>query len=492
MKTRYNWKLIGIISAVALVLLVVIVIAINNNTDDVTAEAKVDTLTRTIDVTGKIVPADEVTLGFSSPGRISSLSVQEGQRVSRGQVLATLDSSEVDASLRQAVAERNVSESELTSIVGSGSLDGKLESAKKDAYNSAQKALNVSITQIKTNTDSLFIDPQSGRPKLKFSSKDYFEQQSIIQQRVDVGKILDNWSSDLSSKSQTNISRSDLERSLKNLGEISSFFTVLSKSLSEAETNNNVSSATLSEYRGIVTSARSAIDTMINELSTAQENLRSVDAEIPVQEARIIAASASIDKFQAQINNYAIVAPFDGVVVDVSASAGENVSANQAVLVLINNSSVEVEVFVPEIYMKDLQVGDPGRVKIEALGDDFVIGASVVYVEDRGVVRNGIVTYKTTLALTVDSPDIKTGMTAGIEIDTLVVENVLLIPRSATKITDEVVDDVNQIKAMVKVMDENGKIVEKEIIIGRTDSKGFVEVLSGLSVGEKVVVSSVE
>lgn len=484
MKTHYNWKLIGIISAVALVLLVIIVVAINNNTDDVTEEAKIDTLTRTIDLTGKIVPADEVTLGFSSSGRISSISVQEGQRVSRGQVMAMLDSSEIDASLRQAVAEKNVSESELNSIVGSGSVDGKLESAKKEAYNAAQKALNVSITQIKTNTDALFTDAQSARPEVNFSVKNYAEEQSIIKQRVEVGRLLESWT--------VGSSRSDLDESLKNLSEISSLLTSLSKSLSEAEPSLSVTSAMLSEYRGIVTSARSAIDSMINEVSDAQENLRSVDSEIPVQQAKIVAASASIDKFQAQRNNYAIVAPFDGVVVDISASAGENVSANQSVLVLMNNSSVEVEVFVPEIYMKDLEVGDPGRVKIEALGDDFVIGASVVYVEDRGVVRNGIVTYKTTLALSVDSPDIKTGMTAGIEIDTLIVENVLLIPRSATKVTEEVVSDVNQIKATVKVVEENKKIVEKEIVIGRTDSKGFVEVLSGLNAGERVVVSSVE
>ncbi|MBP9763676.1 MAG: efflux RND transporter periplasmic adaptor subunit, partial [Candidatus Pacebacteria bacterium] len=389
MKTRYNWKLIGIVSVVALILLVVVIILINNRTDIVTEQAKIDTLTRTIDVTGKVVPADEVILGFSGSGRISSLSVKEGQKVSRGQVLATLDSSEVEASLRQAVAEKNVSESELTSIVGSSSANGKLEAAKKEAYNSAQKALNVSITQIKTNTDSLFTDPQTGRPKLKFSASDYFEQQSISQQRVEIGNLLEEWSVDFASKSATKISKSDMEKTLKNLNEISSFLTALSRSLSEAETNNNVSSATLSEYRGTVTSARAAIDTVINEVSDAQEKLRSVDSEIPVQEAKIVAASASIDKFQAQRSNFVITAPFDGVVVDVTASVGENISSNQQVLVLINNSSVEIEVFIPEIYMKDLEVNDPARIKFDALGDDFVVGATVVYVEDRGVVRNG-------------------------------------------------------------------------------------------------------
>jgi RND family efflux transporter MFP subunit len=485
MKTRYNWKLIGGISVGALILLIVAVIVLNNRTDISTVDAKIDTLTRTIDVTGKIVPADEVTLGFAASGRISSLSVKEGQKVSRGQVLATIDSSEVEANLRQVVAERNVSQTE------AGSLSGKLESQKRDAYNSIEKALNTSITQIKTNVDTLLNDPQTAKPKFKYTIRDFAFQQSLVEKRVEVGKMMEVWSVEVARINSENVSVRDLEDASENLNQVSDYLRDVARSLSEVEAGVSNTEAQLSEYKAIVTSARAAVDSVIVSVSTAQENLRSVDSEIPVQQARIVAASASIDKFQAQRNNYSIVAPFDGIVVDVTASAGESIAANQQVLVLMNNSSVEVEVFIPEIYMKDLEAGDPARVKIEALGDDFVVGAVVVYVEDRGIVRNGIVTYKTTLALSVDSPDIKSGMTAGIEIDTLVVENVLLIPRASTKISETVVGDVNQINATVEVLGENGKVVEKEIIIGRTDSSGFVEVVSGLSVGEKVVVSSI-
>lgn len=491
MKRQYNWKMIGIIGGSALAILIIIILLVNGSKDVVTEEAKIDTLVRTIDVTGKVVPSDEVDLGFSAAGRINSIAVREGQQVSRGQVLATLDYSEVDANLRQAIAERNVSETELNSLTGvSGG--GKLDATKRDAYNSVQKALNVSITQIKTNTDSLFIDAQSGRPRLNYVVKDYFFQQTIIQQRVDIGKILDTWSSEVSGLSASNISKSDLEKASKNLNEISSFLANLSKSLSETETSSAVTSEEISSYRATVTAARAAIDTVISDVSSAQEDLRSVSSEVPVQQAKLVASSANIDKYQSQKNNYTIVSPFDGVVVGVEASSGESVGANQTVLSVMTNSDVEVEVFVPEVYMKDLAVGDAARIKFEALGDDFVVGATVVYVESRGVERNGIVTYKTTLALAVNSPDIKTGMTAVIEIDTLVVENILLIPKAATEIKEKVVADVNQVKAKVKVKEDNGDVVEKEITIGRSDSKGLVEVVSGLEPGQKVVVSSEE
>jgi RND family efflux transporter MFP subunit len=492
MKRDYNWKMIGITGGGALVFLVVVILLINGSKDIVTAEAKVDTLVRTVDVTGRVVPTDEVDLGFSASGRISSINVREGQIVSRGQVIATLDSSEVEASIRQAIAERNVSEKELNSITGEDSSNGRLQTAKRDAYNTINKSLNSSITQVKTNIDTLFSDPQSGRPKLNFSIRDYFFQQSIVQQRVSINTMLDNWSKEVANLNTTNITRNDLEKANKNLREISNFLTDLSKALSDVQNDFTTNESAVSQYRSVVTSSRSIIDGLINEISVAQENLRNIDSQIPIQEARVIAASASIDRFQAQRNNLTIIAPFDGVVVSVDAVAGEIISANKPIVTLMNNSSVEVEVFVPEIYMRDLSVGDPARIRFDALGSDVMLGAIVSYMESRGVERNGIVTYKTKLAMTVDSPDVKTGMTALIEIDTLVVEEVLMIPRSATKFSEKTVTDVNRISAKVKVLDSSGKIQEREVVIGRSDSKGLVEVVSGIDAGEKVVVSLVK
>jgi multidrug resistance efflux pump len=173
----------------------------------------------------------------------------------------------------------------------------------------------------------------------------------------------------------------------------------------------------LSEYRATVTSAKSAIDSVIGEIVAVKEKLQGINSDVPVQEAKIVAASANIDKYQAQRNDYTIIAPFDGVVVDVPAISGEIVSANQNVVSLISNSSVGVEVFIPEVHVKDLNVGDPAKVRFDAFGDELILGATVVYVEERGVVRDGIVTYKTKLEFSVAPESVRSGMTASIEID---------------------------------------------------------------------------
>ena len=491
MKTTYNWKFIGGIGAAALVFLVVIIVLLNGNGDIVTEKSFKGTLIRTIDVTGKVVPAEEVDLAFTTSGQINSIRVKEGQRVSKGQVLATLDSAQVDASLRQAFADKNLAQAELASLVGNDGDSGKTESIKREAASTAQKALNVSITQVKTNVDSLFTDPQSGRPEVTISIKDYFARQEIGQQRVSIGRLLNDWSQNNLSITYSNIKESDLEYALNNLNEISKFITKIAKELSQAESNSSVSSATLSEYRAVITSAGSAIDAMISETVSAKEKLRSVNSDLPVQEAKVASASANIEKYQAQRSDYVIVAPFDGVVVDVPAVYGENVSSGQNIVSLISNSDVELEVFIPEVHMKDLSLGDIAKVKFDAFGDEIILGATVIYIEDRGVVRDGIVTYKTRLEFNSLSPDVRAGMTSTIEIDALVVSDVLMIPRSSVKISNEIMEDANIKKAIVTVL-VNGKEEEKEITVGRSDSSGHIEVISGIEEGEEVVVSQVK
>ena len=79
----------------------------------------------------------EIPLGFTSPGRIARILVQEGDRVRRGQVLAMLDTTSVGASLDAAAAERTRARAELEryrALYSQGWLTkGRLEAAEAAA-----------------------------------------------------------------------------------------------------------------------------------------------------------------------------------------------------------------------------------------------------------------------------------------------------------------------------------------------------------------------
>ncbi len=70
------------------------------------AQVGADDEAREITGVGTVAVQREVSLGFTSAGRILRLSVNEGDRVRRGQVLAALDTTTVSAELARARAER--------------------------------------------------------------------------------------------------------------------------------------------------------------------------------------------------------------------------------------------------------------------------------------------------------------------------------------------------------------------------------------------------
>ena len=65
------------------------------------------TMAQSLIVTGNLRADEEVTVGSKIPGRITQVTVKEGDRVKRGQLLVKIFAGEIDANLAKAVATRN-------------------------------------------------------------------------------------------------------------------------------------------------------------------------------------------------------------------------------------------------------------------------------------------------------------------------------------------------------------------------------------------------
>jgi len=199
-----------------------------------------------------------------------------------------------------------------------------------------------------------------------------------------------------------------------------------------------------------------------------------------VQQARIQSSDAIIDKFQSQLSDTTIRAPFGGVIVAKNADVGEVVAANQTVVELITDGDLFLEAFIPEVQLRDITVGDIARFTLDAYGPEITIVAEVSGIDIRATTREGVATYKTTFALEESEVTLRAGMTADIFIEALVVDELLLIPSSI--IFEE---DGNQ---FVYVQEEEA-VIAKPVVLGREDSYGNVEIESGIKVGEKIVTN---
>ncbi len=101
------------------------------------------------------IEAAESDLSAKIAGRVASLAVEEGQKVKRGQVLATLESPEIEAKLRQAKAAREAADARKAKADG-----GAREEEIRQAYHVWRRALDGAALAEKTfrRIDRLFVD----------------------------------------------------------------------------------------------------------------------------------------------------------------------------------------------------------------------------------------------------------------------------------------------------------------------------------------------
>ena len=195
-------------------------------------------------------------------------------------------------------------------------------------------------------------------------------------------------------------------------------------------------------------------------------------------------AELSLESAELNLEKAVIVAPFDGVVADISITEGKEIStatlATPAIS-LVDTSEIEMRGFIDEIDIAMVQLGQEANIILDALPDEEVKG-SVVFISPVGTILAGVVSYGTTITLENPVAGLRDGMSATAEVIIERRDDVLSIPNRYVRGTPE--------NRMVVVL-VDGQQEEREITLGLSD--GFnTEVLSGLEEGEEVVLRASE
>lgn len=256
---------------------------------------------------------------------------------------------------------------------------------------------------------------------------------------------------------------------------------------SQKNTNNTaISTATAS-----VTTAESALAVAsseyalkqagaTNEEITIQEaSVDSAKANIQIQQARINEALANLDQYLAMLNKTVIYAPFDGVITKQETEIGEIATSGVNVISMISNSKFEMEANVAEADIAKLAVGMEAEVTLDAYGSDVVFLATLVFIDPAETVIEGVSTYKIKLQFKDETDQIKSGMTANIDITGEKMDQVIAIPQRSIIRRDD--------NKFVKVLQSDGTTKEVEVETGFRGSNGYIEITSGLNVGDQIV-----
>lgn len=242
-------------------------------------------------------------------------------------------------------------------------------------------------------------------------------------------------------------------------------------------------------YRRGLEAARDAVQIAEAEVASIQNqrwanSQQVVAAEIALQQAQMALEDLAVDPLlewdveQAQANLEAttLIAPFDGVVVEVLTRPGESTNAGQALVVLADVSQGELLVTVVEEDLPLVQVGQEVELFFDAAADATVTGVVERIVPQR--IEGDRPLYPVYIQIEELPANILPGMTADAIITIAQRKNVLQLPRAVVR-----AGEGNS--AIVQIW--NGRAAETRTIEIGLRGDLYVEIVAGLEEGELVV-----
>lgn len=207
----------------------------------------------------------------------------------------------------------------------------------------------------------------------------------------------------------------------------------------------------------------------------------SLDNEKQSAYASYESAVKKLDEFNSYIVGNDVIAEYSGVVTEVALEEGDGVARNTSLVTLYDASDVTMEITVSEDDYK--AIDQDGEVNITYTAyPDVVYSGVISEVSDAAYdSSSGEVYYTITVTVQGDVSGLYEGMTGDVTCVTKETKEVTYVSNRA------IFRDGTRF--YVKVRDENGNIVEKDVTTGFSDGVN-VEITEGLSQGDTVLIES--
>lgn len=490
-----------VIGGLVLIFIIIVIILRSggSNNDFEYAEVKIGNVSERVGITGQVMPIDKADLSFGKSGIVQTIAVKVGDKVKRGQLIASLDSSTDKASLLSTEAElaeisRGLRPEEYASdesLVKSALTT--LENSKKSSLDSFRDGYVKAQGAVMNYTDTFFNNPQSANPTINIRTQSYTIENIIHTKRISVTENLNRWKSDIDSLVSNPDALALLVKADRYISTLKSYMSDLSGIVNDLNPGNSgLTQATIDSYVTSMNNALSGLNQAILSITSAETILKNAFAtydqanyEFTLKKAgssdeKVRAGQAKVAQMRAELSKNIIISPIRGTVTKVSPELGEFVTLGQNTFSVQSVGEYKIEAYVPEADIAKVAIDNSADVTLDAYGANTIFPAIVTAIDPAETVMEGVPTYKVTLIFKDIDERIRSGMTANTEILTHNVNNVLTIPSRA-------VIDENGIKT-IRIVNKNGKSFEKvEVVIGLKGSDGMIEIISGVNEGQEVV-----
>jgi multidrug efflux pump subunit AcrA (membrane-fusion protein) len=455
-------------------------------------------LKQTVLATGQITSQTDLNLSFSASGIVYTLPVSVGDKVTKGQVLATLENRSEYASLKSAQANyqkviEGASNEEIA--VAQASLD----SAKSDLSNTqkVQDTLVENAHRAYLNDDLTPISSSSAISTAPTITGTYSsdEEGSYVITTYATGN--GGYFSYSGLETGNGIVSTSYPTALGTRGLYIQFPASYSSSTGSTWTVSlpNIKSANYltqnNAYQNALKNRDSVVSAKQSVVTGAQANLDLKKAS--ARGADIGVVQASVDSAGAIYDKTILRAPADGTIVHVDTKIGERADAQKEIMVLQDIGNLYVEANINETSIAKVALDQPVSMTLDAFGPETFFTGKVIHIDPSSTTTDGVVNYLIkasietkcgALDVCVSAKDIvRPGMNANLTITAWDHPGVIAIPKASVEAN---ADGSGTVEVLLD--DKNDKREKRVVTLGPIGDGNMVEILSGLKDGEKIAL----
>lgn len=484
-------------AGIVAVIVIFIALKSGSSNDIQTDTVRYEDLSQVVRATGQVISDTDLDLSFNSASTVSSVRVKVGDKVGKGQVLATLNQGQVLASLTQARAALLGAQAKYDKILQGASneeitlAEVALQNAKTDleniknnqttlVANARQAMLNSSIAPSPSSSTSPTITgTYTGTTegviriaKYQTSGGGYFSISGLVTgsglasattpQPIGNSGLYIQFSSTPATEQEWNIE-------------------IPNTQASDYLTNYNAYLSATRTQTSAVSSAQSLVDQRQAELNVKKASARGVDLDIA--QADVLSAEGNLQSAQSKYEDTVIRAPAAGTITRVDIKYGELSQAGKAVITLEDVDNLYVEALINESNIVSLKIGQPVDITFDAFGAEKTFTGTVAEIDPSAETNDGVVNYKIKVAMDTKDVTVRPGMNANITVVAGTKDHVLAIPYSA--VTKK--DNTTTVSVVTNLKKNTAE--DRNISIGFIGDNNLVEILSGLTEGETIILS---
>jgi HlyD family secretion protein len=420
----------------------------------VPVEAK--NVTLRIAASGKVVPVQTVNISPKNPGTLAQLYVEQGDRVQAGQILARMDSADIQARIQQFSASLAQSQAQLAEAQA-GSRPQEIDQSKARLSQAQAQLAQAQAGNRPQEIAQAQALVDAAQAKANYSSEQVKRYQYLYQQGAVKKQELDQFiSEDKSAKA--NLLEAQKRLSLQQAGSRSEEIAQRKASVEEAK----------AQLRLLENGTRPEI--------------------IAQRKAGVASAQAQLKAEQVNLDETIIRAPFAGIVtqkyanigafVTPTTSASSSASATSSSIVAVARG-LEVLAQVPEADIGRIKQGQPVEIVADAYPDQVFKGR-VRLISPEAVVEQGVTSFQIRVALDTGADKLRSGLNVDLTFLGDRLSNALVLPTVA------IVTEKGQTGVLIP--DAKNKPQFREVTIG-SQIKDQTQILEGVKSGDRVFIN---